>query len=268
MSGTRPEELRRPFRRYRSRTPTITSLFWVIKVAVSMAGTLLGGLANDRLGLGITTMLTTTAAAVVILVQFAVARYVAGLYWLAVVVTSLFGVLIVGNLTDTFEVAPDVEVVVLTMLLIGAFIGWYLTEKTLSIHTVDTARRETFYWLVVLLTFALGTAVARLGSAALGLSYSMMALLCLVPAAVAWAGNRFAVLSYDLAFWLAYASTQPLGIAFADLLTQPRDSGGLNIDAAGVIGAVLAVILLAVAYNGTTHRDDPSLEYATRNIRI
>lgn len=268
MSGTRQEKVRRPFRRYRSRTPTITALFWVIKLAVSMAGALLAGLASGSFGLGITTMLTITAQAVVILVQFAVARYVAWLYWLTVSVMSLFGVLIVDNLTDTFEVPPDAATVVLTVLLIGAFVGWYRTEKTLSIHTIDTARRETFYWLVVLLTFALGTAVERLGFSALGLAYATMAVLCLALVAAAWGGNRFTILGSGPAFWLTFASTQPLGVAVADLLTQPRDAGGLGVDMVGATGAVLAVIVLGVAYNGVTHRDDPSLEYATRNIRI
>jgi len=268
MSGTRQEEVRRPFRRYRSRTPTITTLFWLIKLAVSMAGALLAGLASDSFGLGITTMLTITAQTVVILVQFAVARYVAWLYWLTVGVTSLFGVLIVDNLTDTFEVPPDAAVVVLAVLLIGAFVGWYRTEQTLSIHTVDTARRETFYWLVVSLTFALGTAVERLGFEALGLAYTTVAVPCLALAVAAWAGNRFTILGSGLAFWLAFASTQPLGVAVADLLAQPRDVGGLGADTAGVTCAVLTVIVAGVAYNGVTHRDDPSLEYATRSIQI
>ncbi|HEY0531090.1 MAG TPA: hypothetical protein VGD29_05755 [Actinoplanes sp.] len=267
MSSTPNDEVRRPFRRYRSRTPEITALFWIMKVVVSVAGGLLAALISGSLGLGITTMLVTTAVAVTMLIQFAAARYLPWLYWLTTVMIGIFGVLAVDNLTDTFEVPPGAAAIALALLLVATFIAWYATEKTLSIHTVDTTRRETFYWLAVLLTFALGTAAERFGFAVLGLGYGSMAVAAAALTVLLSAGHRFARLGAETMFWLAYAITQPLGAALSDLLTRPRDTGGLGFGVVAVSGAVLAVFVVAVAYTGVTHRDDPSLHYATRHVR-
>jgi uncharacterized membrane-anchored protein len=246
--------------RYRSRTPSITALFWVTRVATSIAGSLLATAMTERLGVG--TILLATATAVVLLVQFAVARYVPALFWLTVLTMSVFGVMAVNDLTDVLELSPATAAAVLAVLLIGAFTLWHATEKTLSLRTVDTTRREFFYWLTALLTVALGTAAERLGHATFGLGYATLAVAGAALTVAAWAARRLPV----LAFWLAYAFTQPLGTALADLTARPRDAGGLGLGTGAATSAALAVAAAAVLYSGITHHDDPSLEYATRHI--
>jgi uncharacterized membrane-anchored protein len=258
----------RPFRRYLSKTPEISVFFWIIKVLASAAGTPVAALLCDTagLGLGITTMLVTTAVTVVILIQFSVSRYVPGLYWLIVVLVSILGSLVVDNLTDILEVPLDVAAIAVAVLLIGTFAVWFAVERTLSIHTIDTGRREAFYWSAVLFTFVLGTAMERLAARSLGAGYGSIAGACALALLAFRAGSRPARISALVVFWAAYVVTQPLGVALGDLLSQPRDTGGLGLGPAGTSAAVLVGIIAIVRFVSVTHRDDPSLDNATRNF--
>jgi uncharacterized membrane-anchored protein len=259
-------DLRRPFRRYLSRTPEITFFFWVAKIFASVTGGVLADLLTTALGLGITTMLVITVVAAVALAVFSTARFVPWLYWLTVVLISVLGNLVVENLTDTLEVPLDAVVVALGSLLIGAFAAWFATERTLSIHTVDTARREAFYWLAVLLTFALGTAVQRFARQELDPPYGSIVLACAVILVVAWLGHRFARPGEPIPFWVAYAATQPLGLASGRLLSDPRAEGGLGVGTAAAAAVVLTAVVAVVWYLSATHRDDPSLANATHHV--
>jgi uncharacterized membrane-anchored protein len=258
VSSARPEEVQRPFRRYLSKTPEISVFFWVIKVLASAAGEpvadLLGTTAG--LGLGTTTMLVATATTVVLLIQFSAARHVPWLYWCATVLISVMAGLVVDNLTETLEVPLDVTVIAAGALLVGTFAVWFAVEKTLSIHTVDTARREAFYWLAVLLTFVLGAAAERLAAPSVGAVYSLVALL------VAGLGSRIRRMPALIPFWSAYLLTQPLGVAASRLLSEPRADGGLQIGVAGTNAAILAGLAALVRYESVSHRDDPSLDSA------
>jgi uncharacterized membrane-anchored protein len=245
-------DLQRPFRSYLRRTPEITVLFWVAKVLAAVAGGALADLLTTTLGLGITTMLVITVVAAVALVVFAAARFVPWLYWLTVVLISVLGNLVVENLTDTLEVPLDAVVIALAGLLIGAFVTWFATERTLSIHTVDTARREAFSWLAVLLTLALGTAGQRFAIQELDPRYGGIVLACAVILVLAWIGHRFARLGDLVPFWVAYAATQPLGLAVGSLLSDPRAAGGLGIGTAGTVAVILAAIVAVVRYLSAT----------------
>jgi uncharacterized membrane-anchored protein len=268
MSSAWPEEMQRPFRRYLSKVPEVTVLFWIIKILASTAGGPVADLLSSTLdlGLGITTMLVTTVLAVVLVVQVAAVRYVPWLYWLAVVLISIFGALVADNLVDILAVPLAAAAIALAVLLAGTFAVWRAVERTLSIHTIDTPSREAFYWLAAALTFALGTAAAGLGTGALGLGYGTVAVTCAVLIAAVAAGHRFLGLSGPVAFWIAYVLTQPLGVSLGDLLAQPADAGGRGLGVATTGAAVLAAIVAAVAWLSITHRDQPSLDNATRRI--
>src|SRR3954454_6555433 len=147
-----------------NKVPELTLYFWIIKVLCTTVGETAADFLNDNLGLGLTkTTFVTGAVLVVALVfQFRVRRYVPGIYWLAVVLISVVGTLITDNLTDNFGVSLVTTTVVFSFVLAAVFAAWYAVEKTLSIHTIFTTRREAFYWLAVLFTFALGTAAGDL----------------------------------------------------------------------------------------------------------
>ena len=162
-----------------NKVPEVTLYFWIIKVLCTTVGETAADFLNDNLGLGLTkTTFVTGAVLVVALVfQFRVRRYVPGIYWLAVVLISVVGTLITDNLTDNFGVSLVTTTVVFSFVLAAVFAAWYASERTLSIHTIVTTRREAFYWLTVLFTFALGTAAGDLTAERLAVGYWKSALL-------------------------------------------------------------------------------------------
>jgi uncharacterized membrane-anchored protein len=172
--------------------------------------------------------------AVALSLQFWVCRYIAWTYWLAVVGVGVFGTM-----------AADVVL----------FVSWQQTEKTLSFHTIDTPRREAFYWAAVVATFAMGTALGDLTSITAGLGYFSSGLLFVaviaVPAVGYWRFGWNAVFS----FWLAYVATRPVGASFADWLGKPTTAGGLGFGAGRVALSLTIVIFCLVAYLGITQRD-------------
>ena len=161
--------------------------------------------------------------------QFRVRRYVPGIYWLAVVLISIVGTLITDNLTDNFGVSLVTTTIVFSVVLAATFAAWYASERTLSIHTIVTTRREAFYWLTVLFTFALGTAAGDLTAERLAIGYWQSALLFGALIAVVYVAHLRLGLNAILAFWIAYILTRPLGASIGDYLSQPRADGGLGL---------------------------------------
>jgi uncharacterized membrane-anchored protein len=255
------DETARPFRRFLSKVPEITVFFWVIKILATTVGEAFADFLGTALGLGLT---RTTAIMIVVLFmvlffQFQAERYVPALYWLVVLLISIVGMLITDNLVDNFGVPLEVTVVGFAVALAATFAVWYAAEKSLSIHTIDTPRRETFYWLAILFTFALGTAAGDLAAEKLGLGYAVAAVIvAALIALTAVAHLRFG-LNAVLTFWIAYILTRPLGAALGDLLSQPRDNGGLSLGTVVTSAVFLVTILVVVGYLTKTRKDAPAL---------
>jgi uncharacterized membrane-anchored protein len=147
---------------------------------------------------------------------------------------------------DNLGVSLVTTTIIFTISLIAVFVIWYATEKTLSVHTIYTFRRELFYWLAILFTFSLGTSGGDLLSERLGLGYALSAVMFAVAIAVIYMLHRTRVMGEVLAFWLAYILTRPLGASIGDLLTQARTDGGLGIGTIPVSAVFLLVILVLV----------------------
>jgi uncharacterized membrane-anchored protein len=214
-----------------NRVPLVTVYFWLIKLlAVTMGETAADYLAvNLGLGLTATSLLMVVVLAVVLVLQFSRKAYVPWTYWLAVVMISIVGTLVTDNLVDTFGVPLLVTTVAFTVALIATFFFWYRAEGTLSIHTIFTNRREAYYWLAILFTFALGTAAGDLVAEQFGLGYMATGVLFgLIIASLAF-GYYALGLDSILGFWLAYIFTRPLGASFGDLLSQPAEYGGFGL---------------------------------------
>ncbi|MGH3626041.1 MAG: COG4705 family protein, partial [Sciscionella sp.] len=172
------------------------------------------------------------------------------------VLISIVGTLITDNLTDNLGVALQTTTIIFSIALAGTFAVWYSSQRSLSIHTIHTPKREAFYWLAILFTFALGTAAGDLVAEQLNLGYWVSALLFGgLIAAVAVAHLRFG-LNGVLAFWIAYILTRPLGASLGDLLSQSRDDGGLGIGTTVTSGLFLATILALVVYLSVTGKDE------------
>jgi uncharacterized membrane-anchored protein len=240
-----------------NKVPEVTLFFWIIKILCTTVGETAADFLNTSLNLGLTvTTLVMSAVLVVALVfQFRYRRYLPGIYWLAVVLISVVGTLITDNLTDNFGVSLVTTTVVFSVVLAAVFAAWYGSEKTLSIHTIVTTKREAFYWLTVLFTFALGTAAGDLTAERLAVGYWKSALLfAALIGAVFVLHTRFR-LNAILAFWIAYILTRPLGASIGDYLSQPRADGGLGLGTTVTSIIFLLTILTVVVYLTVTKKD-------------
>ena len=237
-----------------NRVPSITISFWLIKLlAVTVGETAADYLAiNLGYGLATTTWFMSAVLVIALVVQFAQKRYVPLPYWVAVVLISVVGTLITDNMVDNLHIPLQVSTLFFTIVLALTFGAWYAVERTLSIHTIYTTRREIFYWLAILFTFSLGTAAGDLVSEQFGLGYLVAGLLfAAVVIVIAMAYFAFRI-DGVLAFWLAYILTRPVGASFGDLLSQPPEYGGLGLGTVITSWIFLGTIALVILYMTVT----------------
>jgi uncharacterized membrane-anchored protein len=256
-----------------NKVPEITLYFWVIKVLCTTVGETASDYLSDNVGLGLTntTYMTGAALIAVLVFQFRARRYVPGLYWLAVVLISVVGTQISDNLTDNAGVSLVTTTIVFAAVLAVVFFTWWRVERTLSIHSIVTTRREAFYWLAILFTFALGTSAGDLTAERLSLGYWVAALLfggLIAAVAIVHFVVRGRLAPDDLrqstnaitAFWVAYVLTRPLGASIGDELSQSRADGGLGLGTTATSIIFLSLILAVVVFLSITRRD------ATENV--
>jgi uncharacterized membrane-anchored protein len=237
-----------------NKVPEITVYFWVIKVLCTTVGETFADNLNENLGLGLTnTSYIMGALLIAVLVfQFRARKYVPGIYWLAVVLISVVGTLVSDNLVENYGVTLETTTIAFSAILICVFASWYAVERTLSVHTIFTTRRESFYWLAILFTFALGTSAGDFLSEQLELGY-LAALGIFAGAILVVAVLHFALrMNAILSFWLAYILTRPLGASIGDYLASPKAEGGLglgtNLTSFIFLGTILAlVVFLAIS---------------------
>jgi uncharacterized membrane-anchored protein len=261
-----PNTMGKPQNGMLCKVPQVTIFFWIIKVLCTTVGETASDFLNVNLGLGLrgTSIAAGACLVVVLFFQFKAKKYIPAIYWLAVVLISIFGTLITDILTDSLGFPLEASTVIFSVALALTFAIWYAKEGTLSIHSIFTTRREIFYWLAILFTFALGTAVGDLMAEKLGLGYLVTGLIVLgviAAALIAWSFGLDAV----LAFWIAYILTRPLGASLGDYLSQPKANGGLGLGASITSAVFLIAILVVVIYLAVTQRDfiaDPSTEGA------
>ncbi|MET8979440.1 hypothetical protein ABZX85_27950 [Streptomyces sp. NPDC004539] len=232
-----------------NKVPEVTVYFWVIKVLCTTVGETAADLLDEKAGLGLTgvSVLMSALLAVVLAVQFRTAAYRAGVYWLAVALISVVGTLVSDNLTDNLGVPLAITTAVFTV--------WYRRERTLSIHHVDTVSRESYYWLAVLFTFALGTAAGDLVSERLDLGYPLSAVLFALAIAAVTLAHLKLGLDAVWSFWIAYVLTRPLGASVGDYLSQPTGDGGLGLGTVVTSALFLTVVLGLVVYLSVTRKD-------------
>lgn len=239
-----------------NKVPEVTFYFWIIKVLCTTVGETAADYLNVNLNFGLTgtSIVTGILLAVALLYQFRTRKYTPITYWVTVMFISVFGTLVTNNLTDRLGVPLETSTIVFTVALAGTFLVWYFREKTLSIHSIFTTRREGFYWLAILFTFALGTASGDLMAEGLGLGYATTGIIIaglIVLLAVGWKLRLNPVLS----FWMIYIFTRPLGASIGDYLSQSPEHGGLGLGATITSFIFVGGILALVAYLTVTRAD-------------
>lgn len=251
-----------------NRVPEVTFAFWVIKILSTTTGETAADYLNADLGLGLTVTSYLMGALLIaaLAAQFATRRYTSGVYWTVVVLISIVGTLLTDNLTDVAGVPLWISTVAFTTLLAVTFGIWFARERTLSIHTIFTRRREAFYWVAILFTFALGTAAGDLISEGWGLGYLFSTILfAAVIGIIAIARFVFHV-NAVFCFWAAYVLTRPLGASIGDLLGQAPKHGGLGLGYTVTSLVFLVVIVAVAAYLGikvSRQRRDATRELQT-----
>ncbi len=237
------------------RVPEITVYFWVIKALSTAMGESTSDYLVHAIVPEVAVVLGFIGFVATLGLQFSMQRYVAWTYWLAVVGVGVFGTMAADVLHVGFGVPYPVSSALYAVVLAAVFVSWYDTERTLSIHSVDTARREAFYWAAVVATFAMGTAVGDFTATTLGLGYLASGLLfaglIAIPAVGYWGLGWNSI----FCFWFAYVATRPLGASFADWLGKPKHAGGLGYGDGTVALAFSAAIFCLVAYLAITRRD-------------
>ncbi len=232
-----------------NKVPAVTLIFWLIKTMATTVGETAADFLSTTLHLGliVTSYVMGALLLLALAVQLMTRRYWPMAYWVVVVLVSVVGTLISDNLVDNLGVSLIVTSVIFGAGLAAVFVTWYASERTLSVHTIVTTRREIFYWAAILLTFSLGTSAGDLIAEKLGLGYAYSVVLFLaLIAAVAGAYYVFKI-NAVLAFWIAYILTRPLGASTGDLLSQPAKLGGLGL---GTTWTSLLFLLAIVSLAG------------------
>lgn len=229
--------------------PVITAGFWVAKIL----GTGMGEATSDWLHIDVSSLVVGAAIGVLAFVvamvlQFAVPRYISWIYWFAVSIVAVVGTMGADGmhliLGIPYWATSSFWLIVLAVL----FFVWYRTEHTLSIHSIVNPRREVFYWLTVIATFDLGTAVGDLTAVTFHLGYFASGLLFTAGICIPLVAWRFFRMNAVFAFWFAYVLTRPLGASFADWLAWPHSAGGLALGHGPVAVVGAALLFLCVAY--------------------
>ena len=239
----------------RLRVPQITVLFWVAKALSTAIGESTSDYLVVALSPVVAVLIGFAAFVIAILIQFTRRRYVAVFYWLAVVMVGIFGTMVADVIHVGFGVPYAISAPVFAVVLCVVFITWRRVEGTLSIHSINSFRRECFYWMAVITTFALGTALGDLTATTLHLGYFGSASLFAIVIVVPVIGYRLARWNAIFSFWFAYVMTRPLGASVADWLGKPRMVGGVGIGSGWVALALTLAIVVVVSYLAVSKRD-------------
>jgi uncharacterized membrane-anchored protein len=237
------------------KVPQILVVFWIIKGLSTALGEATSDYLVHHMAPQVAVAVGFLAFVAALVVQFATMRYVAWAYWLAVVMVGVFGTMAADVLHVGLGVPYTASTILYAAALLAVFVTWSRTEGTMSIHSVDTVRREAFYWAAVVATFAMGTALGDFTAYTLHLGYWISALIFAGVILVPLLGYRSAGWNPVLCFWFAYVMTRPLGASIADGLGKPVSVGGLGLGDGTVVAVFGVLIIGLVAYLSVTKVD-------------
>ncbi|WAH37540.1 COG4705 family protein [Alicyclobacillus dauci] len=238
-----------------TKVPEVTVYFWIAKVLTTGMGEVFSDFLAYHINSFIAVGLGGIGFVASLILQFSVRRYVPWIYWLVVVMVSIFGTMVADAAHIGLGIPYLVSTIFFVVALAAIFVTWYATDKTLSIHSITTRNREMFYWATVLATFALGTAAGDMTATTMHLGYFssgvLFTILLVVPALGYWLFR----LNGIFAFWFAYIMTRPVGASFSDWISVPHSLGGLGLGK-GLVSLILTIIIVAiVGYLTVTGKD-------------
>jgi uncharacterized membrane-anchored protein len=237
------------------KVPEIIIYFWIIKLLTTALGESTSDYLVYQINPYVAVALGGLGLVVALLLQLAARRYIPWIYWLAVLMVAVFGTMAADVLHIVLGVPYLASTAFFAAALAVVFVTWYAVEKTLSIHTIFTRRRELFYWATVMVTFALGTAAGDLTAWTLNLGFFTSIVLFAAIMAVPALGYLLFGLNTVFAFWFAYIVTRPLGASVADWLGKPHSARGLALGDGPVSFALALLAAGFVAYLTVTRKD-------------
>ena len=238
-----------------TKVPKVTAYFWIAKLLTTATGEAISDASVQQINPYLAVSLGFVALVAVLVLQFSVRRYIAWVYWLTAAMVAITGTMAADVMHVFMGVPYIISAAGFAIILMIIFIVWYNSEKTLSIHSIYTRKREAFYWATVMVTFALGTALGDLSAYTANLGYVTSLILFIVifavPALAYW---RFKI-NAILAFWLAYIMTRPIGASFADWVAKPHSLGGLGVGDITVSIWLTIILVIFVIYLSFSHED-------------
>lgn len=237
------------------KVPEVMVLFWIIKLLTTAMGESTSDFMVHSFDPAIAVFIGFLGFIFAMILQFWLRKYMAWIYWLAVSMVAIFGTMA----ADVVHIGLGVPYLFSTLFfgiaIIVIFYVWYHVEKTLSIHSIETPRRELFYWLTVITTFALGTAAGDMSAVTFNLGYLNSGVLFAVLFAIPLLAYKGFKVNEVFTFWAAYIVTRPFGASFADWFGRTTDLGGIGFGT-GKTSIVLALlIILFVGYLAVTKKD-------------
>lgn len=235
------------------KVPEITAIFWILKLLTTGMGEAISDFMGQH-SVPIAAAVGIVGLGFALWLQLRSREYRAPVYWFAVMMVAVFGTMAADGVHDGANIPYAVTTPVFAAIVAATFLLWRRSEGTLSIHSINSRRREVYYWTAVLGTFALGTAAGDLTAYSLNLGFwesaALFAVVFAIPALGWWRGGLHPI----AAFWLAYIATRPLGASFADGFSKPAN-GGLGLGDGTVSAIALVVFVALVAYVAITKRD-------------
>jgi len=231
------------------KVPAVTLGFWCIKIAATTLGETAGDAVSMSMGLGYLAATAIFAAflAVAIVAQIRAPRFNAWLYWTAIIATTTVGTTLADFADRSLGIGYPGGSLLLLLLLLGTLFAWHRSLGTVSISSVSSAKSEVFYWITIMFSQTLGTALGDWTADTAGLGYTGGIAIFVVLLAIVAAAYRWSRISHTLLFWAAFVLTRPLGAVLGDFLDKPVSEGGLELSRVGASAALVVFILAAVA---------------------
>lgn len=237
------------------KVPAITLYFWIVKILTTAQGEAISDYLVHTINPYLAVAIGLAGLVLALAIQLAVRSYIASAYWFAVAMVAVFGTMAADAAHIVLQIPYAISASICAAGLAVIFASWYLTERTLTIHSIVTRRRELFYWAAVLATFAMGTALGDLSAYTLHLGWLVSGLAYTVVFAIPFLARRLAGLNEVFAFWFAYIITRPMGASYADWLGVPQSLGGLDYGRGRVAAVLTVAIVILVAYLTVTKVD-------------
>ncbi|WP_274436238.1 COG4705 family protein [Alicyclobacillus sp. ALC3] len=250
------------------KVPEVTGYFWVIKLLTTAMGEALSDFLVYHMNPFVAVFLGAAFLAGAFILQFRVRRYIASVYWLVVLMVAIFGTMVADATHIALGVPYWLSSLVFMISVAVVLTTWHKVERTLSIHSITTRRREAFYWLTVLCTFALGTAAGDMTASTFHLGFLTSGILFTVVFAIPAVGFLGFRWNEVFSFWFAYILTRPVGASFADWISVPHSMGGLGLGKGPVAAYLFIPIVLLVAYLTVSQRDVGKKAGAPRSVGV